>query len=237
MSKLFIVRHGQASFDSDDYDQLSAIGQAQSLALGKHWASLGLQFDRVYVGPRKRHRQTAAWVAEAYRSQGLTWPEPEQMPELDEHHGYPVMEHVLPDLRRQNPQINALYIAARESGEVQRETVLRLLQAVMLLWAREEIKADGFEPWADFRARVRQGVAKIRAANGRGSRIAAFTSTGPVAVVAGEALSLADEPTLKLSWVVRNATYSEFLFSGDHFSLSTFNAASHFYEPDLWTLV
>ena len=84
---------------------------------------------------------------------------------------------------------------------------------------------------------MRRGLTKIRTDNGPGRRIAAFTSTGPVAVVAGEALSLADEPTLKLSWVVRNATYSEFLFTGDLFSLSTFNAASHFYEPKLWTLV
>lgn len=68
MSLLFLVRHGQASFHGDDYDQLSARGMEQSRQLGLHWAELNLIFDHVYVGPRRRHRQTLDAVAAVYRT-------------------------------------------------------------------------------------------------------------------------------------------------------------------------
>ena len=35
MSELVLVRHGQASFFSDDYDQLSPLGELQSQTLGQ----------------------------------------------------------------------------------------------------------------------------------------------------------------------------------------------------------
>ncbi len=34
MGTLYLVRHGQASFGSDDYDRLSPLGQRQSQRLG-----------------------------------------------------------------------------------------------------------------------------------------------------------------------------------------------------------
>src|SRR4028118_1328530 len=96
MSTLILVRHGQASFGANDYDQLSALGMEQALALCRGLARRGLRFDRVYVGPLRRHEQTHGAVAEAYQALGLAWPEPSRVPELDEHHGMLVMERVLP---------------------------------------------------------------------------------------------------------------------------------------------
>ena len=34
MGTIYLVRHGQASFDSADYDKLSALGQLQAAQLG-----------------------------------------------------------------------------------------------------------------------------------------------------------------------------------------------------------
>ena len=61
----------------------------------------------------------------------------------------------------------------------------------------------------------------------------AFTSAGPVAVALGRALSLDDETVLALSWTVRNCSVSKFLFSGDRFSLHSFNSELHLAEPGL----
>jgi hypothetical protein len=52
MSHLLLVRHGQASFLEENYDKLSAKGEAQSRLLGKYWACLKLPIDRVFAGPR-----------------------------------------------------------------------------------------------------------------------------------------------------------------------------------------
>ncbi len=37
MGTLYLVRHGQASFGADDYDQLSARGMEQAERLGQYW--------------------------------------------------------------------------------------------------------------------------------------------------------------------------------------------------------
>ena len=34
MGTIYLIRHGQASFDSADYDQLSDLGQLQAAQLG-----------------------------------------------------------------------------------------------------------------------------------------------------------------------------------------------------------
>ena len=49
----------------------------------------------------------------------------------------------------------------------------------------------------------------------------------------GRALSLDDETVLALSWTVRNCSVSKFLFSGDRFSLHSFNSELHLAEPGL----
>ena len=58
MGNLYVVRHGQASFGADDYDQLSALGQKQSVRLGEYWRERGMTFEAVITGSLKRHRQT-----------------------------------------------------------------------------------------------------------------------------------------------------------------------------------
>ena len=50
MSEIYFVRHGQASFGSGNYDQLSALGHRQSVLLGEYFAARGLQFDQLLAG-------------------------------------------------------------------------------------------------------------------------------------------------------------------------------------------
>ncbi|MEK7919640.1 phosphoglycerate mutase family protein, partial [Burkholderia contaminans] len=58
MAELFLVRHGQASFGTDDYDRLSAAGKQQGVWLGEYFAQQALTFDRVICGTLNRHAQT-----------------------------------------------------------------------------------------------------------------------------------------------------------------------------------
>jgi broad specificity phosphatase PhoE len=58
MGQLLLVRHGQASFGADDYDQLSDLGQKQSIRLGEYWQQMtaeqagseALKFEAVFMG-------------------------------------------------------------------------------------------------------------------------------------------------------------------------------------------
>ena len=74
MSSLTLVRHGQASFFADEYDQLSALGETQACLLGDYWARRGHAFDEVYTGPRARQHRTADLAGARCVAAGLTWP-------------------------------------------------------------------------------------------------------------------------------------------------------------------
>lgn len=68
--QIFVVRHGQASARSQDYDVLSPLGTAQAARLGERFARGGVRFDAVFCGPRRRHRDTARHLVDAARAAG-----------------------------------------------------------------------------------------------------------------------------------------------------------------------
>src|SRR5688572_31392492 len=68
MSTLYLVRHGQASFGTDNYDRLSSTGREQAQELGRYFAGLAAQgdrIDRIYSGSLQRQTETADIIATA----------------------------------------------------------------------------------------------------------------------------------------------------------------------------
>ena len=59
MATIYVIRHGQASFGSDDYDNLSELGHRQAQVTGRYLQAQGIVFDAVYSGDLRRQRQTA----------------------------------------------------------------------------------------------------------------------------------------------------------------------------------
>src|SRR5690606_28693520 len=107
MGTLYLVRHGQASFGADDYDQLSDLGRRQAERLGQYWASRGLHFDAVLTGSLRRHVQTWAGIASgaSLDNTPLVWP---GLDEYDSHavieaiHPHPLAKPDTPELYRQH---------------------------------------------------------------------------------------------------------------------------------------
>lgn len=237
MSRLFLVRHGQASFLERNYDKLSAKGEEQSRILGKYWAGLNVRFDRVYSGPRVRQRETARIVGEEYKAAGLPWPESAVLEAFDEFQAETVMERCLPQLVETDADIRRMHQEfqnARTRPE-QFKTFQRIFEVVIGRWADGKLPLEGIEPWADFSARVQRGLAQLSANGSRGQQIAIFSSGGPVGIAMERALDLSTEAALKAAWMVHNCAYSEFLFSAGRFTLSSYNATPHFTTPELLT--
>jgi len=59
MGAIYLIRHGQASFGSNDYDQLSPIGHEQGRVLGRALKARGVVPDLLISGSMKRHQETA----------------------------------------------------------------------------------------------------------------------------------------------------------------------------------
>jgi broad specificity phosphatase PhoE len=237
MSSLFLVRHGQASFLERNYDKLSAKGEEQSRMLGEYWAGLKIAFDRVYSGPKVRQRETARLVGEAYKNAGLPWPEPTVLPEFDEFQAEAVMERSLPELIESDSDICRMHQAFKDAQTrpEQFKTFQQIFEVVIGRWADGKLPLEGIEPWKDFSARVQRGLARFSANGSHGQQIAIFSSGGPVGVAMQRALDLSTEATLRAAWMVRNCSYSEFLFSTGRFTLSSYNATPHFTDPEFLT--
>jgi broad specificity phosphatase PhoE len=237
MALLTLVRHGQASFLEDNYDKLSALGEAQSRRLGEYWIAGQVKFDQAYCGPAERHLRTGLCVVQAFHDAGLPFPELITLPDGDEYQGFEVMRAFLPGLMETHEDIRELERQFRNAGEKSLAARFydRLFQRITRMWAAGELDSPEVESWQKFCDRVEGMVTRIREIASKNSHIVVFTSGGVIAATARLALDLSPQKTLELSWTSRNATYSEFLFSGERFSLSTFNNRPHLNDPELIT--
>ncbi|MGO9402784.1 MAG: histidine phosphatase family protein [Terriglobales bacterium] len=229
MSQIILVRHGQASLLERDYDKLCANGETQARLLGEYWSRRGVAIDGVYSGPRVRQLETVRIVGEAYRGSGLGFPETVVMNEFDEYQAEAVMRECLPRLLQVNAEIKELrraYENSSESGD-RRKTFQKLFEAVIVKWVAGEVSADGVEPWNEFCLRVERGLGQVVRDTSPAASAVIFTSAGTIGAAMRRALHLSAEDTLRVTWMSRNASFNEFLASGERFTLSTFNAHPH----------
>jgi len=237
MSLLTVVRHAQASFLADNYDKLSPIGEEQSRLLARYWLEKGATFDQVYYGPAERHRRTGEIIADFYREAGQSWPEPVVLEELDEFPAEAVMRTFLPTLAREHVHLAEWMTELRSSSDftVRQRAFDRVLRDITNRWLSGEVSDASVPTWQAFCARVEGALERILRDAPKSSRVAVFTSGGPKAVTVRTALRLSYENTLELTWSPRNASFSEFLFTPDRFSMSSFNSTPHLQDPALLT--
>jgi broad specificity phosphatase PhoE len=237
VSRVFLARHGQASFLQPDYDKLSAVGEAQARQLGEYWAHRKVGFQRVGVGPRIRQTETARLVGEAYRKSGVHFPEPVMMPEFDEYQGDAVLAKSLPNLLESDKKIQALHAAFQNSSNTKElhGNFQKLFAKIIGDWVNGDLIVPGVETWAEFCARVDSGISRFISQSNPGEQSVIFTSGGPIGVAMQRALDLSVMNTLQVTWMSRNCSYSDFIFSGDRFTLSSFNAFPHLDDSSMLT--
>jgi broad specificity phosphatase PhoE len=237
MARATLVRHGQASFLEPNYDQLCATGETQARLLGEYWARRGIVFGRAWSGPCTRHVQTGRIVAEAYRKVGRAFPELEIMNEFDEYSGVEVLSRGLPQLLRTSDEVRRLHRGFENSTDIvaRRTSFQKLFEIVIGKWVSGELTIGEVESWPDFCTRVETGVARISNGARSGGDLVIFTSGGPIAVAVRRALHLSHADTLQMTWMSRNASFSEFLSSTDRFTLSSFNETPHLEDESLLT--
>jgi broad specificity phosphatase PhoE len=236
---LTLVRHGQASLFSDDYDRLSPLGEQQAALLGAHWASQGTGFDRVVTGPRRRQRDTARIACDAHgEASGVrSLPEPDVAPEFDEMHAEELLRTRLPHLAEADETLRAMIEAMSIAGDPREahRGFQRIFEHVMTRFVRGEIEAPEVESFEAFRARVEGGIRMLQADDRRGLRVVVFTSAGTIAAAIGAALALSGEKILDLAGVVRNGSITEIAWSKSRLTPVSFNAMPHLRDPRTWT--
>jgi broad specificity phosphatase PhoE len=237
MGTLYLIRHGQASYGSADYDRLSETGQAQARALGARLDLAGLaQLDAIYSGPMKRQRETLTHLRAAAGDAGHALPAADGLrAELAEYPAFELLRAVMPRLVDEVPEL-----APIKAGHGDPALLDRAFWLMITRWSRGDLTAEGVESITDFTARVRRGIEALIAAH-PGGRVGVVTSGGAIGIAILCALGITGERAIAIGRHIRNASVSEFRFrsrdfawGADDFSMVAFNHVAHL-PPDLHT--
>lgn len=222
MGTIHLVRHGQASFGSADYDRLSDLGLRQSALLGQWLARLGQPAERVVCGTLRRHRQTAEACVAA-------WGVP---PEIAEDQGFNEFDHrdILTRARPDLAEDGAL--ARLVAGPDGRRAFQKVFAAAVERWMAGAHDDDYAEPWPAFRARCVAALDRLAAADGG---VWVFTSGGPIAALVQHVLGLSDSRMLDLNWGIANGGVTRLVQGGRR--LGGFNNVAHLEAAGGGTLI
>ncbi len=223
MSTLYLIRHGQASFGTSDYDALSDRGRHQARLLGVFFLRAGIRFDASWSGTLKRQRQTFGEVRNRFLEAGFDMPPPTETAALDEYDYEAILRALVPRIEKADPAFTS-DVSHMLSG---RRAFQKVFGRVMTRWASGRDSVDDLLSWSSFAAGVTAGIHDIIGCSGRGSQVAVFTSGGPIAAAVGSVMGLAAENTVALSWRLVNASITRFIFGSGRISLATFNEQGH----------
>lgn len=221
MSRIYLVRHGQAPFGTDDYDRLTATGIAQCEQLARHWRAIGRPVDCLFSGTLRRQRDSAAAFARAFSHADGAAFGPRELPGFEEYNHRALLEaHDAGGMRG----------ASTDPREFHR----RLTQA-LAAWTEGRLAA--FEPYGDFRARCASALTTLLAATGRGRTAVLFASAGSIAAAIQDALGVGDRDAIRLKLTFYNTGVSCLLWDGEAITIESVNAVSHLENPSCTRMI
>lgn len=215
MGTLYLVRHGQASFGADDYDQLSPLGRQQAVRLGEYLRPK-LQdkpIEAVMMGSLKRHRQTWEGIAE-----GAGLPHtPAVWPGLNEYDSHALIAaiHPQPLTKPDNPEMVRQYF--------------RLLRQGLRQWMAGASEPVGMPSYADFVAGVAGALDHVRSQHT--GDVLMVSSGGPISNAIGQVLGTSAEGVIDLNMRIFNSAVSELTFNPQRYALVSYNTLPHLELP------
>jgi len=209
MGTLYLVRHGQASFGADDYDQLSPLGERQCRRLGEHWRARGIAPQAAYSGTLRRQMQSLAALAEGLG--GV--PEPTRLPGLNEYDSEAVVRALYAEIPPPPDPADSF------------RHHFRLLREGLSAWMDGRTAPAGMPSHADFVAGIRDALDRVR--GGPDGDVVMVSSGGPIAHAVGLVLGLAPAAVIDLNLRLRNSSVTEFQVTPKRHLLIAFNGIGH----------
>ena len=213
MPLLVIVRHGQASFGSADYDVLSPVGRQQAQVTAGALSSAGLDTARIITGSLRRQRDTAEAIADAY---GLSPTIDERWNEYD---ADPVLEHHSDSSQRLERPAgpSATPTSPREFQQV--------LEQALQAWVLAGADSPTPETWPAFNERV---TSALQAAGTAGPGTTVVVSSGGVIGALAVSLIGVDPVSFpRLNRVTINCGVTRVIVGSAGTTLVSFNEQGH----------
>ncbi|MEH3033938.1 MAG: histidine phosphatase family protein [Aeromicrobium erythreum] len=202
MGAIHLIRHGQASWGADDYDQLSELGLRQAAWLGQSWEASGFRPTWSVAGAMRRHAQTAVAAIDAIDG---------DLYDVDA--GWDEYDHL--------GLVGAEKAADRPADA---RAFQQVLDAALERWVAG---GDAPETFAQFTERVLRALDAATEQAGSGQEVAVFTSGGPIGLVASHLLAGDASLFIGLNRVVVNASVTTLIVGRGGRRLLTFNEHTH----------
>lgn len=229
MSTIYLVRHGQASFGTDNYDQLSATGREQVRHLGAYFAGLGERIDRIYSGSLRRQTETAEIIAASLQ---------DATPPIAIEHAFDEYDSdVILHTFAKSLTPEQLAEAGWPELRTDRRKFQFFLERAARAWVEARIEAEAMTPWRGFHGRIAAGIESIMRNEGRSKTLIVSTSGGVIGTIVAHVLGLSNHTGIELNWAVHNASITRLIYNADKVSLSLFNGLPHLDRAELRPLI
>ena len=211
MAQIFLVRHGQASFGAENYDQLSELGRRQARWLGEYFLARGTRFRRALAGSLVRQQDTASELLDAMGepADGIV-----THPGLNEYHG---------------EELYAAYTGGADQRAHQRtdfKGYWRTFRAAMEAWADDRLEGMP-ETWGEFGERMRAALAAATEGLGRDDAVLVVSSGGAIGRYVSLVTGAPGRTAIEFNLQFRNTAFCELVSIGETMRLISFNNLPH----------
>lgn len=219
MANLLIIRHGQASFGAENYDQLSPLGQRQADLTGEFLHQLGTRFSTAYSGDLSRQRETGERILDQLDEA----PDMIVDPRFNEVQTDEQIKIMMPLLVERDARFAEL-VAAMDTDT---KSFQKIIETVFNYWVSPECDVSGIQSWKDYHGGVVSAFEGAMASAASGTDTAIFTSGGTIATIVGHVLKLTSDRVYEFYEPVFNCSVTRIIFNSRKCSMSTFNDVGH----------
>lgn len=218
MGVIYVVRHGQAAFGTEHYDQLTEIGFTQARLLGAHFGRRKITFDAVFTGTLRRQIETADALLATH-------------PELDAS-----ARAIMPGLDEYKPEailqaFTGEFPAPFSAGAARRDPVVirehfRLLREALLAWAEDRTQPTGMMPFKEFQDGAVGALLEARQRYPNG-HVLVVSSGGAIGAMVAQGLNAPPATAVELNLRIRNSSLTEYASTPRRHHLLSFNGLPH----------
>lgn len=171
MSRVLLVRHGQASWGKKDYDHLSPLGERQAAILGTALVARDVRPRLLVSGGLSRQRQTATRILGA-----AGWPIDHDVDDRWNEYDHQAI------ITAHKPAYRSMTVMKADLVRTFRpyRAFMTMFEQAMVRWAGGDHDDDYAETFDSFTSRVEAGLADVLSRLGPDDTAVVTTSAGPV---------------------------------------------------------
>lgn len=227
MTSIYLIRHGQASFGKQNYDELSDLGHEQARHLGRSLSQRLPLFDSVYRGSMKRHKQTSLGCLEQFNQSEVL----QNSINVDD--GWNEYDHneILRVLRPEFETAPSMMEFVKKQDNPQAFFELSFNQAIEK-WISAEYDSEYSETWIEFKTRVNKALDRVVEESSGKKQVAVFTSGGPISLLSQSLLGVDERNIMQMNWTLMNCGVTKIIKTPSRRFLSSLNEHTHFEGPE-----